>query len=98
MPCVDLALQILYDEPLRADHHHEHEYAICSLTVRAGVPSSTAQLSWSVEDHARVAGLIRAALDALDDSIDDAHVAERAAAAEPVIARALGEPTEAGAA
>jgi len=89
-------MQIFPDDPLTVEPYHANQ--ICSLTVRAGVPSSTARLSWSVEDHARVAGLIRAALDALDDSIDDARVAERAAAAEPVIARALGEPTETGAA
>lgn len=96
MPCARLNLQIFGGEPLTVEPYHAHP--ICSLAVRAGVPSSSAWLSWSVEDHARVTGLIRAALDALDDSIDDARVAERAAAAEPVIARALGEPTEAGAA
>lgn len=96
MPCAVLNLQFFPGDPLAVEPHHAH--SICSLTMRAGVPSSTARLSWSVEDHARVAGLIRAALDALDDSIDDARVAARAAAAEPVIARALGEPTEAGAA
>ena len=91
MPCTDAAMQIYTRE--EAAISGSHSPAICSLTVRAGLPSSVLRLCWSTEDHARVASLLRDAIDAIDASIDDARAAERAAAAEPVIARALGEPT-----
>lgn len=97
MPHMDTGLQIYSGEPVEISG--DGDLSICTMYLRVGgVLGTRARICWGAEDHAEIADKFRAALDAMTGALDDDRVAERAAAAELVIARALGEPTVDGAA